>query len=281
MTDILMNALEHSWGTSPTQKKREKEYNAEYYRKNKEKWKDDPKQINVPSVNDHWLMYKPKITRKPLPPGMYPKTEKEEREWYNKGWRYIDGKWYGVERDTSTDPGDLSQEMIKENQREMRLAQLSYAAAKKHNISRISQGAAMNEASKVAEAERKSQLAAENERARLAEAERKARLAAKKAYYLSEIKKEQAKQNKSTGKKIREFIDGTVEIAMDKAAKNISEGINFLSDFFGISSSSNESKSTVTTGPSSRPRSRQKNVTNNGTGVQRRGRSGQGKVGNR
>lgn len=263
MTDILMNALEHSWGTSPSQKKREKEYNAEYYRKHKDKWKDNPKQINVPSVNDHWLMYKPKITRKPLPPGMYPKTEKEEREWYNKGWRYIDGKWYGVERDTSTDTGDLSPEMIKENQREMRMAQLSYAAAKKHNISRISQGAAMNEASKVAEAERKSQLAA------------------KKAYYLSEIEKEQAKQNKSTGKKIREFIDGTVEIAMDKAAKNISEGINFLSDFFGISNSSNESKSTVVTGASSRPRSRQKNVTSGGSGVQRRGQSGQGRSGNR
>lgn len=36
--DILMNALEHSWGSSPEQKRREKEYNAEYYKKNKEKW---------------------------------------------------------------------------------------------------------------------------------------------------------------------------------------------------------------------------------------------------
>lgn len=38
MSDILMDALEHSWGISPKQKKREKEYNAEYYRKHKEKW---------------------------------------------------------------------------------------------------------------------------------------------------------------------------------------------------------------------------------------------------
>lgn len=37
--DILTDALEHSWGKSPKQKAREKEYNAEYYRKNKEKWK--------------------------------------------------------------------------------------------------------------------------------------------------------------------------------------------------------------------------------------------------
>lgn len=36
--DILIDALEHSWGKSPEQKAREKEYNAEYYRKHKEKW---------------------------------------------------------------------------------------------------------------------------------------------------------------------------------------------------------------------------------------------------
>lgn len=36
--DILTDALEHSWGKSPKQKAREKEYNAEYYRKHKEKW---------------------------------------------------------------------------------------------------------------------------------------------------------------------------------------------------------------------------------------------------
>lgn len=31
--------LSHSWGTSPEQKKKEHEYNVEYYRENKEKWK--------------------------------------------------------------------------------------------------------------------------------------------------------------------------------------------------------------------------------------------------
>ncbi len=37
MTDFL-ESLQHSWGKSPKQKAREKEYNAEYYRKHKEKW---------------------------------------------------------------------------------------------------------------------------------------------------------------------------------------------------------------------------------------------------
>lgn len=32
-----MDFLVHSWGNSPTQKKREKEYNAEYYKKNKDR----------------------------------------------------------------------------------------------------------------------------------------------------------------------------------------------------------------------------------------------------
>lgn len=37
MSDFLAE-LQHSWGKSAKQKAREKEYNAEYYRKNKEKW---------------------------------------------------------------------------------------------------------------------------------------------------------------------------------------------------------------------------------------------------
>lgn len=37
MTDFL-DTLQHSWGTKPEQKKREKEYNAKYYQEHKEKW---------------------------------------------------------------------------------------------------------------------------------------------------------------------------------------------------------------------------------------------------
>lgn len=44
-TDILADAIEHSWGKSPKQKAHEKEYNAEYYRKNKEKWKKYRKDV--------------------------------------------------------------------------------------------------------------------------------------------------------------------------------------------------------------------------------------------
>ena len=45
-TDILTDAIEHSWGKSPKQKAREKEYNAEYYRKNKEKWEQYRKNLH-------------------------------------------------------------------------------------------------------------------------------------------------------------------------------------------------------------------------------------------
>lgn len=34
--DFLLDALSHSWGKSPEQKKREKEYNAKYYQEHKE-----------------------------------------------------------------------------------------------------------------------------------------------------------------------------------------------------------------------------------------------------
>ena len=37
--DFMNDYLEHSWGKKPEQKAREKEYNAEYYRKHKDKWK--------------------------------------------------------------------------------------------------------------------------------------------------------------------------------------------------------------------------------------------------
>lgn len=45
MTDFLEDTLQHSWGKSPKQKAREKEYNAEYYRKHKEKWRDNANKI--------------------------------------------------------------------------------------------------------------------------------------------------------------------------------------------------------------------------------------------
>lgn len=40
MTDFL-DELKHSWGTSSEQKRRESEYNAEYYKDHKEKWQDN------------------------------------------------------------------------------------------------------------------------------------------------------------------------------------------------------------------------------------------------
>lgn len=51
MSDFLIDTIEHSWGKSPKQKAREKEYNAEYYRKHKEKWDRTAEDIrNNPSM---------------------------------------------------------------------------------------------------------------------------------------------------------------------------------------------------------------------------------------
>lgn len=41
MKQDFLAELSHSWGKSPEQKKRESEYNAEYYKKHKEKWQDN------------------------------------------------------------------------------------------------------------------------------------------------------------------------------------------------------------------------------------------------
>lgn len=41
MKQDFLAELSHSWGKSPEQKKRESEYNAEYYKKHKDKWQDN------------------------------------------------------------------------------------------------------------------------------------------------------------------------------------------------------------------------------------------------
>lgn len=41
MKQDFLAELSHSWGKSPEQKKRESEYNAEYYKKHKEKWQNN------------------------------------------------------------------------------------------------------------------------------------------------------------------------------------------------------------------------------------------------
>lgn len=56
--DFLEDSLEHSWGKSPKQKAREKEYNAEYYRKNRHKW--DKYRSNIDAARGTGLKYNEK-----------------------------------------------------------------------------------------------------------------------------------------------------------------------------------------------------------------------------
>lgn len=44
--------LRHSWGTKPEQKKREKEYNKEYYAENKDKWKEYAERNKMSVLNE-------------------------------------------------------------------------------------------------------------------------------------------------------------------------------------------------------------------------------------
>lgn len=46
--------LYHSWGKKPEQKAREREYNAEYYRTHKEKWKKDHKVLDKLGVDERY-----------------------------------------------------------------------------------------------------------------------------------------------------------------------------------------------------------------------------------
>lgn len=68
MTDFL-ESLQHSWGKSPKQKAREKEYNAEYYRKHKEKWRDNANKIQEHLYTDRdreWNREDPTIEKNAL-----------------------------------------------------------------------------------------------------------------------------------------------------------------------------------------------------------------------
>ena len=44
--DFMEDYLQHSWGKKPEQKAREKQYNADYYKKNRDKWKQTYKDTN-------------------------------------------------------------------------------------------------------------------------------------------------------------------------------------------------------------------------------------------
>lgn len=86
MTDFL-ESLQHSWGKSPKQKAREKEYNAEYYRKHKDWWstKYGPKPINGVSQSQ------------------YENEDAYNKRYYNS--KDSQGKWAIAPKKTKKTPG--------------------------------------------------------------------------------------------------------------------------------------------------------------------------------
>jgi len=242
----FLECLTHSWGTKPEQKKREKEYNAKYYKDHKEKWG-----IKVPTVNDYQPYdtneeagYKEKSgikvpmvdnydtykyvpsKRKDLPEGVYPRTREEKEQWALRGIHYDPtiGRYYKV------DPA-LTVDMAYSRQQE----------ASRNNIARSSQAKAKNEAEKLIKAkqnvyqDQKRRAIEKNNIARSSQANAKNEaeklIKAKTNSYLNEKRREINEKTikdaqKTNAKKAREFIDGCVEYTIDNAKK-------FVKDFFG------------------------------------------------
>lgn len=194
----FLEELAHSWGKSPEQKKREKEYNAKYYQENKERWKNVTSGNIVPDSIKEYV----KEARKPgastyLPQGVYPKTDKEEREWNAAGLVYDEdkGQW--------------------------KLVSDGYAGQRREFLAKRKRGEIQKS---IAESYSK------NEKAKMDIAKKRAAANEKKKPYLDALaadkKRRDAEAAQSKAKKARKFIDGVTEEA-------INNGKTFLKDFFG------------------------------------------------
>lgn len=254
----FLEELAHSWGKSPEQKKREKEYNAEYYKKNKERWKD-AKTGNVIPKNLKYLEEYIKDAPKTgsyayLPKGVYPKTKEEEYEWTDAGFSYDENK--GVWKWTPTTEkrrnvvsGRLA-EAYAENEK------LKNATALRNRMSfESSQSHAVDEKARLEKAKKRAAAyeRGQNEKARLNEAKkqydkrewtqtvkRRSEEYIRKKPYLDSLAASKAEQNVSAAKKARKFIDGYVEYTASSMKANskkikpaVSQGVQFIKDFFG------------------------------------------------
>lgn len=195
----FLDELAHSWGKSPEQKKREKEYNAKYYQENKERWNNVTSGNIVPDSIKEYV----KEARKPgsstyLPQGVYPKTDKEEREWNAAGLVYDEdkGQWKLVSDGYA---GQRREYLAKRKRRD-----IQKAVAESHS---------------------------KNEKAKIDVAKKRASAYEKKKPYLEALaadkKRRDAEVSQPKAKKARKFIDGVTEEA-------INNGKAFLKDFFGV-----------------------------------------------
>lgn len=201
----FLDKLVHSWGSSPEQKKREKEYNAKYYQAHKDKWT-----INVPQVSNYQeydnYKYVPS-KREDLPPGVYPRTDAEEKEWADKGIHYdpTTGRYYKVDSAMTTKLGwDRERGAARKNE-----------DAKRANIARGPQDKARTEAEKLINARK----AVESYH--------------KKKPYLDSLEQAKKEANQSAAKKARKFIDGYVEYTLDSVKEKSKKASSFVKDFFG------------------------------------------------
>lgn len=243
MTDFL-DELSHSWGNTPKQKQREKEYNHEYYLKNKEKWNKASSDINPEFVG---RKYKIKDSNNAMgqcglndgqfgrikgglrmvEEGHEPTTIEQENNLIKRGYVYYKSHWYAPKNEAT------------------RNAVLELYDQSRTNIQKkISKGAAMNEAAKAKQniENRKAQIEkrlGDDETKAYKEARERQRAAIKKRNtiarvnhffdnvhaketYMSEIR--EAQKKKSAYKAAKDFVDGTVTVMMDKIYSKLGIG---------------------------------------------------------
>lgn len=118
--DFLEETLEHSWGKRPEQKAREKEYNAEYYQKNKDKWK---KYLQEPGdLLKSWLHQRTVVDE-----------NRKQAKRSNELFQIHDRKANAIRkyRDKNSINANAQNEIDKALSRETTLAQLNYDANEK------------------------------------------------------------------------------------------------------------------------------------------------------
>jgi len=222
----FLEELAHSWGKSPEQKKREKEYNAKYYRENKERWKNVTTGNTIPdSLKEYVKDAQKSGSYTYLPQGVYPKNDKEEREWNAAGFSYDENK--GVWKWTSSAEkhrrgvqGNTANAYAENEKAKLDAARKRYGRVN-YNIANVDYVA--------------------NEKAKLEAAKKRADTYKRKKPYLDSLAASKAEQNVSAAKKARKFIDGYVEYTASSMKANskkikpaVSQGVQFVKDFFGV-----------------------------------------------
>ena len=269
MADFLQDYLEHSWGTNPEQKRRESQYNHEYYLKNKEKWEKRAESVHP----EHWAnkihvkntinsmsqkgMDKNRFDKikgglQKVAEGHTPTTVGEENNLTKRGYVYYKGDWYQPKNQATREAVlEIYRSDRAKSQKKIAKSNAANEASKqKQSYEKMSdvQSKIANKYAKETEerayavaierSSREGRNALKKKRELEANVKGRKEKLQKRQEYLNEIR--DSKDTRSGAKKVRDLIDGTVEYALDSAkslftsnSDSTSVGKQFLKDFFG------------------------------------------------